>query len=218
MGIEDAVRSAGLVTREVRSGSRGGAPTRIAVARRSYPTDRADLWHAVTDPERLPRWFLPVSGDLRVGGRYQLEGNAGGVVERCAEPDLLAVTWEYGPMVSWLQVTLTPDGDGTTLELEHEAPVDPDMWVQFGPGAVGVGWDLGLMGLGLHLATGTPVDAAAALAFPTTPAGRDFVRQAAGGWADAAIADGDEPGPAREAAERTVTFYTVEPEDGPQPR
>ena len=26
------------------------------------------------------------------------------------------MTWEYGDMVSWLTVTLTPAGDGTTLE------------------------------------------------------------------------------------------------------
>jgi uncharacterized protein YndB with AHSA1/START domain len=85
--ILDPVTTAGLVTREIRSGSRDGAPTKIAVARRTYPTDQADLWDALTNAERIPRWFLPVSGDLRVGGRYQVEGNAGGVVERCEEPD-----------------------------------------------------------------------------------------------------------------------------------
>ena len=79
----DPVTTAGLVTREVRSGIRDGAPTKIAIARRIYPADQADLWDALTNADRIPRWFLPVSGDLRVGGRYQLEGNAGGVVERC---------------------------------------------------------------------------------------------------------------------------------------
>ncbi|MEU2348725.1 SRPBCC domain-containing protein [Modestobacter sp. NPDC049651] len=214
MSIEDAARTVGLVTREVRTGSRDGAPTRIAVARRTYPTARDDLWDAVTNPERIPRWFLPVTGELREGGRYQLVGNAGGVVERCSAPELFAVTWEFGPMTSWLRVTLTPDGDGTTLELQHEAPVDPDFWAQFGPGAVGVGWDLGLLGLQLHLASGEQVDAEAALAFPTSPPGTEFVRVAATGWADAAVADGDDPTAAHEAAARTVTFYTVEPEEG----
>ena len=55
MSIEDAARTVGLVTREVRTGSRDGAVTRVAVARRTYPTDRADLWDAVTNPERIPR-------------------------------------------------------------------------------------------------------------------------------------------------------------------
>ena len=205
--------TAGLVTREVRSGSRDGAPTKIAIARRTYPTDQADLWDAVTNRERIPRWFLPVSGDLQVGGRYQLEGNAGGVVERCEQPKSFAVTWEMGPMVSWLEVRLSPDGDGTTLELAHEAPVDPEMWGQFGPGAVGVGWDLGLMGLGLHLESGAPVDPELGATFTFSPEGVEFVRQAAAGWADAAVADGDEAGPAHEAAERTAAFYTTQPED-----
>src|SRR5262245_36824103 len=213
MIIIDPVATTGLVTREIRSGSRDGAPTKIAVARRTYPTHQADLWHALTDPERIPRWFLPISGDLTVGGRYQLEGNAGGVVERCDGPESFAVTWEYGGMVSWLEVTLTPADEGTTLELVHEAHVDPDLWKQFGPGAVGVGWDLALMGLGLHIESGAAVDRRAGAEFPTTPDGVEFVRGAAAGWADAAVDNGDEHGPAHEAAARTVAFYTVPPEE-----
>lgn len=206
--ITDPAAVAGLVTREVRSGSRDGEPTRIAIARRTYRTEQADLWSAVTDAERIPRWFLPVTGDLRPGGRYQLEGNAGGVVERCDEPQSFAVTWEFGGNVSWLEIRLTSDGDGTVLELVHEAPVVPEFWDQFGPGAVGVGWDLGLMGLGLHVDSGAPVDREEGLAFPTTPAGGEFVRAAATGWAEAAIADGDDPEAARAAGERTIGFYT----------
>jgi uncharacterized protein YndB with AHSA1/START domain len=205
----DPVVTAGLMTREVRSGSRDGAPTKIAIARRTYATSQADLWDCVTNPERIPRWFLPVSGDLKLGGRYQLKGNAGGVVERCLEPESFAVTWEFGAMVTWLTVTLAPDGPGTSLELAHEAHVDPAMWGQFGPGAVGIGWDLGLVGLGLHVENGAAVDPAAAAAFPGSPQGLEFIRLAAGDWAAAAVRDGDEPGPAREAAARTVAFYTT---------
>ncbi|MGH8825398.1 MAG: SRPBCC domain-containing protein [Jiangellaceae bacterium] len=208
----DSMAAAGLVTREIRSGSRDGAPTKIAIARRTYPTDQADLWDALTNGDRIPRWFLPISGDLHVGGRYQLEGNAGGVVERCEQPESFAVTWEFGEMVSWLEVRLTTAGEGTSLELAHEAHVDPDLWGQFGPGAVGIGWDLGLMGLGLHLESGAPVDPELAAAFSFSPEGVQFVRRAAAGWADAAVADGDEAGPAHEAAERSVAFYTTPPE------
>jgi uncharacterized protein YndB with AHSA1/START domain len=211
----DPVATAGLVTREIRSGSRDGAPTKIAIARRTYPTGQADLWDALTNADRIPRWFLPVSGDLKVGGHYQLEGNAGGIVERCEEPDSFAVTWEFGEMMTWLEITLAPDGNGTRLELAHEAHVDPGMWGQFGPGAVGVGWDLGLMGLSLHLESGAPVDPAMAITFPTSPDGIAFVRQSAAGWADAAVRDGDEAGPAHEAAARTVAFYTIPPEAAP---
>lgn len=212
--IEDPVGVAGLVAREVRRSTRDGVPTRVAVARRTYGTDRGDLWQALTDPERIPRWFLPVTGDLSVGGRYQTEGNAGGVVERCAEPESFAVTWEFGEMVSWLTVSLTPAAAGTVLELVHEAPVDPAMWEQFGPGAVGVGWDLALMALGLHLAAdGAPVDPAAGLAFPTTPPGRAFVEAAATGWAEAAVADGDPAETARAAGRATTAFYTGDPHE-----
>jgi uncharacterized protein YndB with AHSA1/START domain len=211
--LTDPAAIAGLVAREVRTAERQGAVTRIAVARRTYATDPEDLWEALTDIERIPRWFLPITGELAVGGRYQLEGNAGGVVEECERPKRFAVTWEMGPMVSWLEIRLEPGAGGTTLELVHEAPVDPDMWKQFGPGAVGVGWDLALMGLGLHLETGAGVDPAAALEFPATPEGRDFVRAAASGWAEAAIADGDDPAQARAGAEATTGFYTVTPEE-----
>lgn len=214
--MNDPVAAARLATREVRTGSRDGEATRIAVTRRTYPTDRADLWDAVTNPERLPRWFLPVSGDLSEGGRYQLEGNAGGTVEECDEPETFRVTWEFGDMLSWLAVTLTPADGGTVLELEHEAPVDDETWEQFGPGATGVGWDLAMRGLGLHVDSGEPVDPEVGAAFPTTPEGIEFVELAAADWADAAIDDGDDAETAREAAARTVAFYTTAPEDAAQ--
>ncbi|HEX6023173.1 MAG TPA: SRPBCC family protein [Solirubrobacter sp.] len=208
----DPVATAGLVAREVRSGERDGAPTKIAIARRTYRTDQADLWDAVTSAERIPRWFMPISGDLQVGGRYQLEGNAGGSIERCDEPESFAVTWEYGPMTSWLEVRFTPADDGTTLELIHEAPVDPELWGQYGPGAVGVGWDLALWGLGLYL-DDPDFDKEAAAAFAASPEAAPLVREAATGWAEAAIADGDDHDTAHDAAERTVAFYTPKPED-----
>ncbi|WP_330181969.1 SRPBCC family protein [Nocardia sp. NBC_01503] len=215
--LEDPIATAGLVTREVRTGARDGVPTRIAVARRTYPTDQADLWDALTNPERLPRWFLPVTGELEPGGRYQTQGNAGGVVESCDAPNQFAVTWEMGPAMSWLTLTLTPEGAGTVLELVHEAQVDPGFAAQFGPGAVGVGWDLSLMALGLHTESGAAVDPAVALPWPTTPAGIDFVRAAADGWSEAAIADGDDPVAARAARDNTIEFYTVEPEGSAEP-
>ena len=201
-----------LVEREIRTGERDGQPTKIAIVRRVYRTDQADLWNALTDAERIPRWFLPVSGSLEVGGRYQLEGNAGGVVERCDEPASFAATWEFGGMVSWVEVNLSPAADGTLLELVHEAHVDQDMWAQYGPGAVGLGWDLALQaGLARHIATGAAVDPAEGLAYPSTEEGREFVRRSADGWREAAIADGDDPTAAAEAADRAFAAYTTAP-------
>ncbi|MFR9751328.1 SRPBCC family protein [Nocardia sp. 004] len=212
----DPTTSAGLVIREVRTGARNGVPTKIAIAQRDYPTDRADLWEALTDIERIPRWFLPISGELQVGGRYQFEGNAGGVIEQCDAPQRLAMTWERGAQMSWLTIELTATDEGTLLELRHEAPVDPELWSQYGPGAVGVGWDLALLGLALHLSSGTQVDPAETLTFPATAEGRAFIQATALAWAEAAIGAGDDPAAAHMAATQTIGFYTIAPEDDPQ--
>jgi uncharacterized protein YndB with AHSA1/START domain len=209
MTVIDPVSAAGLVAREIRTGERDGAPTRIAVARRAYPTDRADLWDCLTNPERIPRWFLPVTGELAEGGTYQVVGNAGGVVESCDEPRAFAVTWEFGGMVSWLAVSLTEGTDGTTLELVHEAPFDPDMWALYGPGAVGLGWDMALLGLGIHLETGEPVDPEVAAGLNLMPEGQRFLRLAADGWRDAAVADDDDPEAATTAADTAYAAYTT---------
>jgi uncharacterized protein YndB with AHSA1/START domain len=210
----DPVSAAGLMTREVRTGFRDGVATRILIARRAYQAGQADLWDALTSADRIPRWFLPVTGDLKAGGRYQLRGNAGGVVEHCLEPDSFSLTWEFGGALSWVAVTLSAERtESTTLELTHEVVADPEMWGQFGPGAVGVGWDLALMALGLHLDSGAPVDPELAFTLPDSPDGAEFIRAAASGWADAAIEDGDEPDAARLAAVRTAVFYTPGDED-----
>jgi uncharacterized protein YndB with AHSA1/START domain len=200
----DPLATVGLTVREVRSGNRDGAATKIAVLRRTYPVGLADLWDAVTNPERIPRWFLPVSGELKPGGRYQTEGNAGGVIERCEPPETFTVTWEFGPMMSWLTVALTADGDGTQLELLHEAPVDPEMWGQFGPGAVGVGWDLALYALGRVLDGEERPDQSAG---PGSPAYRELVTGSSQSWQAAAEAGGIPAAEAKAAAERTTAFY-----------
>nr|WP_269329570.1 SRPBCC domain-containing protein [Kineosporia babensis] len=202
-----------MVVREIRNSTRDGVSTKVQIARRTYATDQADLWDTLTNAERIPRWFLPISGDLQVGGKYQLEGNAGGTVERCEAPEVFAITWEFGGMTSWVQVRVQPDGAGATLELEHEAVVPQEMWDQFGPGATGVGWDGGLYGLGLYLETNAPMDPAAAALWGTTPEGKEFMRLCSESWAEAAIASGDEPEAARASAARVLAFYTTAPED-----
>lgn len=50
---------------------------------RSYATAIEDLWDAVTNRERIPRWFSGISGDLELGGRFQIEGNASGTITAC---------------------------------------------------------------------------------------------------------------------------------------
>ncbi|MDB5429560.1 MAG: Activator of Hsp90 ATPase-like protein [Caulobacter sp.] len=188
-----------------------GKPARVVVATRHYPTPPDDLWDALTDARRIPRWFLPIQGDLKLGGRYQLEGNAGGTITRCDPPVALDVTWEFGGGVSWVSVRLEPQGEGTLLTLEH-IMLKSDMrdhWAQYGPAAVGVGWDLTIMGLGRYLATDEASwDKAAAAAWPASDEGKAYMRDSAEAWARAHIAGGEDPEIAHAMAARTAGFYT----------
>jgi uncharacterized protein YndB with AHSA1/START domain len=209
----DIARSIGAVTRVVESRERDGRPARVIVATRDYDTVVDDVWDAITNAERIPRWFLPVSGDLRLGGRYQLQGNAGGEITRCEPPHHLAVTWEFGGEVSWVTVELTRRQNGSThLRLEHVAHVDDARWAQYGPGAVGVGWDMTLLGLDRHLATGQAIDPQEAMAWLGSVQGKDFAHRSSEDWCRASIAAGTDASGAQAAAQRTTAFYTGEPD------
>lgn len=209
MNTKDAF---GAEFREVQDRTHDGQRVRVVAATRVYPTDPADLWNAVTDAERLPRWFLPVSGQLELGGRYQLEGNASGTILRCDPPEALDVTWEYGGNVNWVQVRIATDERGARLTLEHLTPRDDaseDHWRQYGPGATGVGWDLTLLGLALHLDRGgEPIDPNESAAWMASEDGREFVRTASRLWGEAHAQAGEDDGVAKAMANRTADFYT----------
>jgi uncharacterized protein YndB with AHSA1/START domain len=206
--VLDGTEAINAVTRRVGSGKFRAGEARMVTLARSYEAPIEDVWDACTNPERIPRWFLPVSGDLREGGRYQVQGNAGGLIERCEPPRGFTATWEFGGQVSWIELRLSATVDGgTRFELEHIAHVN-DHWAQFGPGAVGVGWDLALLGLTQHLVTGAAVDREAGLAWPATDEGRRFVEASSRGWCKAAIAAGADAAEATAAAERTFAFFT----------
>ena len=97
-----------------------GEARRHAVSQSSTTPSPADLWDAVTNIERIPRWFLPISGDLKVGGSYQLEGHANGTILTCDPPKKFTATWEYGGNVSWIDVSISGDGpDRAQLVVEH---------------------------------------------------------------------------------------------------
>lgn len=197
------------VRRRVGSRALEAGEARTVIISQTYRTDVDDLWDAVTNPERIRRWFLPVSGDLRLGGRYQIEGNAGGQIERCDPPTGFAATWEYGGEVTWIEVRLSTEPDGSArFELEHAAHVDDERWAEFGPGAVGVGWDTGLMGLALHLSHGQAVDPAEGAAWLASDKGRRFVTLSSQRWCEASVAAGTDQDAARAAADRTTAAYT----------
>jgi uncharacterized protein YndB with AHSA1/START domain len=207
----DVVEQINSVRRTVGSRVLEGGEARTVTISRVYDTDAEDLWDACTSAERIQRWFLPVSGDLRVGGRFQLEGNAGGTIERCDPPKSFAATWEFGGKSSTIEVRLTPEpSGGTRFELDHTTPVD-EHWTEFGPGAVGVGWEMAVMGLTLHLSSGEPVDPAEAAAWATSDEGRHFMTESSDRWAEANIAGGEDEHTARAAADRTTAAYTAIP-------
>ena len=99
-----------------------------------YDTDIADLWSAITDPDRLARWHGQVEGELRPGGAFRVylaadDIESTGRVEVCEPPRRLLVTsretdesYRKGqgvpPFDAAIEVTLTADGDQTILVLE----------------------------------------------------------------------------------------------------
>jgi uncharacterized protein YndB with AHSA1/START domain len=185
---------------------------RTVTISRTYDAQIEELWGACTDATRIPRWFLPVSGDLKLGGRYQLEGNASGTIERCDPPSSFTATWEYGGVVSWIELRLSAVAEGGTLfELQHITLADDDTWTRFGPGAVGVGWDLAILGLGRHLATDGDVDPEVARAWSASEEGRRFATLSSRCWGEAAVAAGTDRAQAEEWTARTTAFYTGAP-------
>ena len=202
----DIIEEINAVHREV--GERPDRPgARTVLLRRRYDAAVEDVWDAITSPDRIRRWFLPVSGDLRLGGTYQLEGNAGGEIRQCEPPRLLRVTWVFGGAetletgFSEVEVRLSEGADGQTVfELEHAATVDAERWADYGPGAVGVGWDLTLLGLGLHL-RGESIDDPDA--WLLSPEAKEFMTGSSKAW-------GTTPGVTDSMVENTTRFYVPE--------
>jgi len=153
--------------------------------RRTYDAAIADVWSALTDPDRMKRWFLPISGDLRAGGNFQLEGNAGGDIIACEPPHLLKVT--FGGPTSLVELRLSPETeDRTSLELEHTVPIE---FAQSGAGSlfVGPGWDGGFVALGLYLRGEVSDDPIAAA---NTLEGQELSKRSVDSWVAVVQASG----------------------------
>ncbi|MGI5271805.1 SRPBCC domain-containing protein [Nonomuraea sp. CA-218870] len=184
---------------------RDSGETKVVQLVRHYDTVVEDLWDACTSAERIGRWFMPVTGDLRLGGHFQLQGNAGGEILACEPPRLLRVSWVMGEgPASHVEVHMSADGDRTRFELRHEAVVAPEFWDLYGPGAVGVGWDLGLLGLALHLTGGEKVDEQH---FHETAEGREYITRSSRAWGEALRASGATDEHAAAVTAATTAFY-----------
>ena len=206
----DVTQQINAVRRQVGTRVLEAGEARTVTVSQSYRAPVEDVWDACTNPERIPRWFLPITGDLRPGGRYQLQGNASGTVERCDPPRSFAATWEFGDQVSWIEVQLTAEPGGRTrLVLEHIAHVNDEQWAEFGPGAVGIGWDTGFMGLAVHLSSGASAGPGEIAAWAASAEGRQFMTLASQRWCEASIAAGTDEAGARAAADRTIAAYTA---------
>lgn len=206
--------SDGTDVRRVESRERQGEPVLVVVLEHTYDTTPEDLWDAITSRERIERWCLPVTGELKLGGRYQLEGNAEGTITRCDRPQSLELTWEFGGYTSWVTAEVNAQEGSARLTLEHIAPhveSGAEYYETYGPGAGGVGWDLWLRALALHLdSPEQALDNDAMQAWTQSPQGKAFIRAAGEAWAEADVANGTELETANARAERTIAFYTGE--------
>ena len=167
----DIPRQVDAIARDVSDGDDVG----VRMERR-YPAEVGDVWAALTEPDRIRRWLMPISGDLRLGGHFQLEGNAGGNILGCEPPSLLRVT--FGGETSLVEARLAADGPGTVLTLVHTVPKELAGSVA-GALFVGPGWDGALLGLALYLDGQVSEDPVAAA---NSPQAQEFSARAIDAW------------------------------------
>ncbi|MDN6137879.1 SRPBCC domain-containing protein [Corynebacterium sp.] len=169
----------------------GNAPVadgegKSVVLRRTYAAEVTDAWKSCTDKEQLAQWFSEVDGDFRQGGSFQVKDNAGGEVLHCEAPITLKTTWALGPgMTTELELRFTPEGENTTLELEHSTPAEvlDQMVAAYGPGGtigVAVGWELTLHMLGKHL-SGEAFDP---VTWESTDEAKEYAKGASEAWGE----------------------------------
>jgi uncharacterized protein YndB with AHSA1/START domain len=184
---------------------------RTVLLRRVYGNEVKDVWDACTNPERISGWLLPATGDLRVGGAFRLEGSAHGTILRCEPLRMFRLTWAYGRGAadfggSEVEVRLTDGGDGRTVfELEQTTAYDRDTWDEFGPGLSGVGWDLLVLELTLHL-RGEVRDATPS-PWQVSPDAARFIERSSRAWGVANEDAGASPADAATAMHNTTSFY-----------
>lgn len=180
----------------------------VVALERTFATSVDDLWDACTAPERLARWFEPLTGELRVGGRYRLvDSGTEGTIEGCEPGVRLVVTWEHGGDTSRLVVTWTALApDVTRLVLAHTGRLD-GAWERFGPAAGGTGWDGSLHALSLHLVGDAASEPTALERWMLSEEGRPTVEAWIDAWRAAHVAAGAAPDEAAGVAERTRAAY-----------
>lgn len=116
-----------------------------------FDTDIADVWSAITDPERAARWIGVVVGDFRIGGELQATftstWNGPMWIEVCDAPHRLRLLAGEGEDQTVMEAVLTEDGDGTRLVVEERGLPVADLPYH------GAGWHVHLQDLETELAS-----------------------------------------------------------------
>ena len=194
--IIDIAEQIGAISRQVEQQPGESGEIVTVTMERRYPAEVADVWQAMTDPERMHRWFLPITGDLRQGGNFQLEGNASGDILTCDPPRHLVVT--FGAETSVVDVVLSGDAEETLLKLTHSVPIEL-AGTTAGALYVGPGWDGALLGLALYLKGEVSDDPVAAA---NSPEAQDFNVKSIEEWVSAIEASGTSDADAIAAAQQ----------------
>jgi hypothetical protein len=194
--IIDIAEQIGAISRQVEQQRTESGEIVTVTMERRYPAEVADVWQAITDPERMRRWFLPITGDLRHGGNFQLEGNAAGDILTCEPPRHLVVT--FGAETSIVDVLLSGDAEETLLKLTHSVPIEL-AGTTAGALYVGPGWDGALLGLALYLKGEVSDDPVAAA---NSPEAQDFNFKSIEKWVSTIEASGTAEADAIAAAQQ----------------
>lgn len=123
------------------------ADTRSVVVERDIAQPPEKLWRALTQPHLMEEWLMKNDFAPKVGHKFNLRGEWGGVLE-CevleVEPNrTLAYTWNFASddpnfaLESTVTFTLTPTSNGTHLRVE-QAGFRPEQRQAFG--GANAGW------------------------------------------------------------------------------
>jgi len=115
--------------------------TRTAVVEREFPHPPEKLWRALTQPHLIEEWLMKNDFAPKVGHRFQLKGEWGGVLD-CEVLTIeagrtLAYRWDFAhedpvyALESVVTLTLTPTAGGTHLRME-QAGFRPDQKQAYG--------------------------------------------------------------------------------------
>ena len=199
MDLTDALDQIGAVQRGLGSLEHRGKPARALTAERTYGATATDVWDALTNPERLPRWFLPVEGDLRLGWPVPAQGQRGWH-DRALRPAARARR-----VLGVRRRHQLGRGRPERVRRRHHAGAAPhaadaptstgSATGQAPSGSAGTSRCSGCAPRG----GGETVDPAAFEAWRQSDDGRDFMTRSSDAWRDADVAGGTDPADARDA-------------------